>query len=83
MRKSAEVIDGKGLATAPLRKRVRILLDIKEIDKKGRKQKEEGRNGMGREMFQRHCGGHFEAQCKKSHYILSCDYDSVKTPLSD
>src|SRR5690348_18353078 len=67
MGKSAQVIDEKGLAIAPLRKRVRILLDVKEIEKKGRKQKVEGRNGTGREMFQRRCREHFEAQCKKSH----------------
>ncbi len=32
MEKSAQVIDEKGVGIAPLRKRVRILLDVKEID---------------------------------------------------
>ena len=53
MGKSAEVIDGKGVVMAPLRKRVWMSLKVKEIDKKGRKQKVESRNGKRREMFQR------------------------------
>jgi hypothetical protein len=41
MGKSAEVIDGKGIAMAPLSKRVWKFLEIKEIYRKGRKQKSE------------------------------------------
>jgi len=35
MVKSVEVIDGKGVASALLRQRVRILLDVKEIKEVG------------------------------------------------
>jgi hypothetical protein len=53
MGKSAEVIDGKGVAMAPLCKRVRKLLEIKEIDRKGRKQKVESRNQKGAKQDRR------------------------------
>ncbi len=57
MGKSAEAIDKKGVAEAPLRKRVRIFLEAKEINEKGRKQETESRKGRWREMFQRRGSG--------------------------
>ena len=56
MGKSAQTIDYKDVATAPLCKRARILLEDKEIGRKGREQKvpsklgvNESRNGPERE----------------------------------
>ena len=76
MRKSAEVIDGKGIAMAPLRKRVRKLLEIKEIDRKGRKQKVESRNQKGakqdrREQLEQEGGGSVGDGDEKPFKILS------------
>jgi hypothetical protein len=72
MGKSAEVIDGKGVATVPLRKRVRKLLKIKEIkgveDMQGRIVGAGGCVGRGDE---------------KSFNIVSSIYDSVNTLISD
>jgi hypothetical protein len=72
MRKSAEVIDGKGVATAPLRKRVRKLLEIKEI--KGVEDMEKWVVGAG---------GCIGDGGEKPFNIVSPNYDSVNTPISD
>lgn len=51
MEKSAQAIDSKGIAIAPLCKRVRILLEAKEIGKKGRNQSTVTRNESGKESL--------------------------------
>ena len=58
-------------------------MEVKEIDKKGRKQKAESRNRRGRETFEQDCAVNFEAQCKRPFKIIAWDYDSVNTTISD
>jgi hypothetical protein len=72
MGKSAEVIDGKGVATVPLRIRVWKLLETKEI--KGAEDREEWIAGAGGSVGR---GG------EKPFNIVSPDYDSVNTQISD
>jgi hypothetical protein len=66
------MIEGKGVATAPLRKRARKFLEIKGIKKVG--DMEERIEGTGGSVGR---GG------EKPFNILSPNYDSVKTPISD
>ena len=47
MGKSAEVIDGKGVGSAPLRKRVRIDLKTKEMDREGTPRLRSGQERVG------------------------------------
>jgi hypothetical protein len=70
--KSAEVIDGKGVAMAPLCKRVWKFLEIKEI--KRVEDMEERIVGAG---------GSVGRDGEKPFNIVSSDYDSVNTPISD
>jgi hypothetical protein len=72
MGKSAEVIDGKGVATAPLCKRLWKLLETKEIKGVGDiEERVVGTGGAGG------CGG------EEPFKIVACDYDSVNTQISD
>jgi hypothetical protein len=66
------VIDGKEVAMAPLCKRVRKLLEIKEI--KGVESMEERIVGAG---------GSVGDSSEKSFNIVSPNYDSVNTQISD
>ena len=70
--KSAEVIDGKGVAMAPLCKRVRIVLEVKEI-----KEVEEVQERVGGIEHSVGNGG------GKSWNRLSRINVSVNTPISD
>jgi hypothetical protein len=75
------VIDGRGVAMAPLRKRVWKLLEIKEIERKGRKQKVESRNQKGakqdrRKELEEDGGGRFASRLRVKTFknvTLGCD----------
>jgi hypothetical protein len=67
---------------------VRKLLEIKEVDRKGRRQKVESRNQKGakqdlRKELEQVGGGCVGRGGEKSLNILSWDYDSVNTQISD
>ena len=66
MRKSAEVIDGKGVAMAPLHERVRKLLEIKGI---------KGVEDMEEQIVS--AGGSVGSGGEKPFNILSLNYYSV------
>jgi hypothetical protein len=68
--------------------RVWKLLEAKEIDRKGREQKVESENQKGakqdrRKELEQEGGGSFGGSGGKSFNIVSCDYDSVNTRISD